>query len=334
MFYEWIAMGFGYFAIISKKFPKVQSIICIWYMLTSLLMMLFQSSDWASIYIMRYFLYIISMLLLVIVPILLFTLAVLVIGTVLKQHYYFVWKVINLVAAGVLIAFCGFSLWNIIFIKEVQLPLIISLYSSIAIYFTALFISYLIVSYSLQLKSKRASSYLLIVLGTDIDDEGQVQIDLKKRLDKAIVFYDQLNERSQQNSYFIVTGGNPTKNGKTEAEGMAHYLISKGISKYHIIKEPSARNTKENFLFSRPFFNNIAKNKRMIIVTSTYHLMRSAYYARKVGVKVTYLGAKTNLLVWPYAVVREFIALLLLTKEISVLYIIYIILVEIFKMLN
>lgn len=322
----------GIFAL-SHQDSYFQPVICAIYASTSIIMALFQASNWLPIFILRYFLYIISAVLIATVPFILLTLGILILVREINQQATLVRRMISIVLASIIILFCLYSLFNVINIRDVQLTIILSLYSSIAIYLTALFISYLVISQLLKLKKNTDSAYLILILGTDIDDEGRVTSDLKRRLNAAIDFYQRLPIESQRSSYFLVSGGNSAIRGKTEAEVMAEYLESRDIEKAKIIEEKSARNTDENFRFARAFIKNIGKNRELMIVTSTYHLPRTAIFARKHRVYGSYIGSKTSLFAWPYAVVREFLALLLITKEISIIYIIYIIITEFYKIL-
>lgn len=48
-----------------------------------------------------------------------------------------------------------------------------------------------------------------------------------------------------------------------------------------------------------------------MIVTNYYHILRSRHFAEMQGVKALYLAAKNTFISFPYATVREFIALIL-----------------------
>lgn len=325
-----IFLVIGIYALSQPNF-SVSPTFCAIFSLTSLIMALFQISNWLPIFILRYFLYLVSAVLLAVVPFILLALGVLILIRETKQSISYFGRLISIILASVILAFFIYSLYNLVNIRDVQLTIIISLYSSIAIYFTAFFISYLLISWLMKISFKRKQNYLIFVLGTDIDDEGRVKSDLRHRLNSAIHFYHSLSATQQNESYFLVSGGNAAANGMTEAEVMAAYLIGQGIQKNRIILEKSARNTEENIVFTKPLIQNLGQNKKLIIVSSTYHLPRTSFFARKHHVVARYIGSKTALISWPYAVVREFLAILLLTKEVSVFYIVYIIVTEFYK---
>ncbi|MDO5498919.1 MAG: ElyC/SanA/YdcF family protein [Propionibacteriaceae bacterium] len=48
----------------------------------------------------------------------------------------------------------------------------------------------------------------------------------------------------------------------------------------------------------------------MLIVTSDYHALRAATYARELGLPAHAVGARTARYFWPSAILREFVAVL------------------------
>ncbi len=75
----------------------------------------------------------------------------------------------------------------------------------------------------------------------------------------------------------LVTGGDPQKNGVTEAEIMATELKSVGVLEAHILLETQSQNTFQNAQFSKTLLQaNDLKN--VIIVTSGFHMTRSLRY--------------------------------------------------------
>ncbi|MBF6979005.1 YdcF family protein [Aerococcaceae bacterium zg-BR22] len=333
MLYWWLATIFFLLTIIGIKMPSpiVHPVVCGMYGITNLIMALFYTSNWLPIFMMRYFLYSMSVFLLVVVPFILLALAILILMREIRGQQL-VWRQYSNIALAILILlFCGYSLGDVLRIRQMQMSVMISLYSTIAIFLTALFISYVIITQVIKLWNRPQNAPLIMVLGTEIDDEGQVQNDLRRRLDKAFAYYQQLSKQQQAQVLFLVSGGNPTAEGITEAEGMSHYLLNQGVLEHQIIKEPSARNTDENFKFARPFIVHAGRQRSLVVVTSRYHLVRSAYYAFKYGLKAYFVGARTNWIAWPYSSVREYLALLLLTKEVSFLSILYIIIVALLE---
>lgn len=132
---------------------------------------------------------------------------------------------------------------------------------------------------------------------------------LASRLDKTIEIYDKFDVKPQ----IIVTGGRSSIDLPTEAELMEQYLVDAGIPDEMIIMETKAKNTIQNLGFSSIKIRNIwhkDNHPRVIIVTSDYHLPRTKFYAKKLGIKVNFAAARTvKMLKWP-AMFREFTAIL------------------------
>lgn len=334
MIYGVIALTFFTLAIVTQVFRihLIKPVTCLLYGFTSTIMFIFQSGNWLPIFMLRYFFYIIGALLVVIVPFILLTLTVLMFNGELKHRSSWIKRIFIWLAGILIILFAGYSFWNVFYIKDLQISVIFGLYASIAIYLTSLFVSYLFLSRILNYPRTINKPQLLLVLGTDINDEGKIQSDLEKRLQKLVRYFQKLSPEHQKATYIVVSGGNPTEDGKTEADGMLTYLVDQGINKDQIIRESSARNTEENIRFSKTFIKNIGKNRETMVFSSSYHLPRISYYLQKYHISAKLKGARTSLIFWPFAVVREFLALLLLTKEISILYILYIITTELINL--
>lgn len=307
--------GFFFILAIAGKYHYLNFITMsqsLFFFISNVFMMLFQLRRWDPIFIVRYFLYIISLFLILAIPIVLLALVYFTYSRELKGKKSRLSKVSNIILLGLIVMFLLFTAYNIINIRAVYLPVLISLYSSLAIFLIVQYLSYLLLTLCVtNRRGKSDQASLIIVLGTEIDDEGQVQVDLKKRLDRAILAYSRLDKEVKEASYFLVTGGNPTQTGMTEAEGMQEYLMMQGIGSRQIIKEPSARNTEENIEFSLPFIRNVGKDKQVVIITNYYHTLRTRYFVERQGVKALYLSAKNPLISFPYATVREFLALIL-----------------------
>ena len=113
----------------------------------------------------------------------------------------------------------------------------------------------------------------IVVLGGGIlesspeyDNRGSLLPDALKRL----VFAAQLS--SAMDLPIVVSGGKPLrKSDKAEADVAADTLISLGIPNARIFKEGRSRNTWENARFVSENFSY----RKVVIVTSAYHMVRS-----------------------------------------------------------
>lgn len=322
MIFAGLTVFFLMLAIYQKSTGKgiLTTIQALLFSITCLLMFILQMRSWTPIYMLRYFFYIISLFLSLALPFVLTLVAFFIIERELKAPQNWQRKMINAGILLLLLSFLIFTIYNWLNIRSVYLPFIVSLYSNLAIMLVANFIAYLLLTLWVNFKKWNPHrSTLIIVLGTEIDEEGNVQVDLQKRLDKALGVYYGLEVAARQKSYFILTGGNPSDRGQTEAESMVEYLLDQGISQEFLIKEPSARNTRENMLFIQPFLHHLGRHKQWVIVTNQYHSLRTRYFAEKLGVRAYFVAAKNVWLSWPYSAVREYIALLLINKETMVI---------------
>jgi len=88
----------------------------------------------------------------------------------------------------------------------------------------------------------------------------------------------------------ILFTGSSVINNCTEAEAMAAYAISKGISKNHILKETRARNTFQNAFYSVKKMKKL-NFKSAAIVTSEPHIKRACAVFEKFGIHYTMFPA-------------------------------------------
>ena len=72
----------------------------------------------------------------------------------------------------------------------------------------------------------------------------------------------------------LVTGGDPTSSGESEAAAMANVLKQIGISSADIILETQSRNTFENALYSVPIIK-LHNFEYSVLVTAGFHIRRA-----------------------------------------------------------
>lgn len=127
----------------------------------------------------------------------------------------------------------------------------------------------------------------IIVLGAQWKEKGPSKA-LKYRLDCAKEYLD-----NNKSTICIVSGGQGYNEPCSEAEGMATYLIEKGIEESRIIKEDKSTSTLENIRFSMKYINNYSSS--VCIVTNAFHVYRGCGIAKKQGLKNVYgLSAKSD----------------------------------------
>ena len=131
--------------------------------------------------------------------------------------------------------------------------------------------------------------------------------------DRALQFEREQYEKSGKHAKFVPSGGQGGDEVVSEAESMKRYLIEQGVPENQILKEDKSVNTYQNMEFSKKVIENDAddmENAKIAFSTTNYHVFRGYILAKKIGMKVRGLSAKTKLYFFPNAFLREFIGLL------------------------
>ena len=191
-------------------------------------------------------------------------------------------------------------------------------------YFGFLFFSYLVYSYAYQMLPINKNLDYVIVLGSGLIRDKVPPL-LKSRLDKGIEIYSQQLSKGNHTK-IVVSGGQGSDELVPEAVAMKKYLLSQGIPDLDIFVEDKSTTTYENMQFSKNIMNNISKNYSCIFVSNNYHVFRASIYARKAGLKANGVGAPTAFYFLPSALIREYIAIIVLYKKINLLAILFILL--------
>jgi uncharacterized SAM-binding protein YcdF (DUF218 family) len=122
----------------------------------------------------------------------------------------------------------------------------------------------------------------------------------------------------------IVSGGQGGDERMPEAEAMAAYLAGRGFPAGSLAREDRSRTTEENLAFSKVIMDAArpagpaGRGPRCVIVTSSYHVFRTAIIARKAGIRGQVTGARTAGYYWPSAMLREFAAVFLRYRVVNI----------------
>ena len=130
---------------------------------------------------------------------------------------------------------------------------------------------------------------------------------LRARVDRA---YDLWVAQGRQ-ATFVPSGGQGADEVISEAEAMARYLRLLGVPDSQLVLEDASTTTWENLINSRDLIAGLTEedSPRSVLVTSDYHVFRTAMYARAIGFNADGLGSKTAFYYFPTAFIREFIAI-------------------------
>ena len=189
------------------------------------------------------------------------------------------------------------------------------------------YVSFLLVSYVLyawlygRVAGLARRAEYVIVLGTGLGKRGQVTPLLASRLKRGRAVWAALAARGGR-PMMIVSGGQGGDERTTEAAAMAAYLTERGFPAGQLICEEQSGTTEENLTFSKAIMDAArpggadgrgadGRGARCVIVTSNYHVFRTAIMARKVGIRGQVTGARTAGYYWPSAMLREFAAVFL-----------------------
>ena len=143
---------------------------------------------------------------------------------------------------------------------------------------------------------------VLIVLGAGVRGDRPT-LALKKRLDAASDF-----SRKNPDAVIIVSGAKGAQESVTEAYAMKKYLVEKGVDGNRIIEEDGARNTAENFKYSKQIADGIFKDKpyKTAFATNAFHVFRSEKLAKSAGFEdITHIHGGFVWYLVPTAYLRE-----------------------------
>ncbi|MFI6572774.1 YdcF family protein [Nocardia fluminea] len=139
---------------------------------------------------------------------------------------------------------------------------------------------------------------------------------LASRLDRAVQIWRA--DRAHGPAPLLVTSGGKGSDEKVaESTAMAAYLIEHGVRDDEILREDRSTTTRENLLFSRELLARQGIDSRILLVTSNFHVLRTALLARSVGIDAQAVGAPTARYYLPSAVLREYVGILVEHKVIN-----------------
>lgn len=130
---------------------------------------------------------------------------------------------------------------------------------------------------------------------------GQATPELVRRCQTALDWME-----AHPHGMLVVSGGDPTGQGVTEAAVMAAWLRNHGANAKRILLEDQASDTRENLAFSKALAEEQGlESDTVLIVTSEYHQTRAQFLAGAVGQTALSLSCRTPLIPHVLATVRE-----------------------------
>lgn len=168
------------------------------------------------------------------------------------------------------------------------------------------FAALLLYSWLYRRLPKRRDYDYIVVHGAGLSGTKPTPL-LAARLDKAV----ELWEADGRRAVIVASGGQGADEAVSEAAAMRSYLIEeRNVPADAIIEEDRSTTTMENLRNSKAIMDarSGAGAYRAAVVTSDYHVFRTAEYAHKIGLAADGVGSKTASYFWPTAFIREFVA--------------------------
>jgi len=154
--------------------------------------------------------------------------------------------------------------------------------------------------------ARRGAVDFVVVLGCGLVGD-RVSPLLASRLDEGMRAYRAAKEAGTAPK-IITSGGQGPDEPVSEARAMATYLVERGVPAEDVLQENESRTTGQNLRFSGAIMARRQPDYRCLVVTNSYHALRAALLARRIGVSGHVLGAPTARYYWPSATIREFAA--------------------------
>ncbi|MFP7489027.1 YdcF family protein [Bacillus paralicheniformis] len=186
--------------------------------------------------------------------------------------------------------------------------------SLITIYFFFHLTNFLTAYFLYQFNRPKLNQDYIIVLGSGLINDTVPPL-LASRINKAVDFYWKQTAVASPPK-IIFSGGQGLDENLSEAEAMQRYAIKKGIPGEHTLKEDRSVNTYQNMLFSKQLMDSLTDSKyNSIFTTNNFHLFRASLYAKRAGLKSDGIGSKTAFYYWPNAMIREYIAVVVMNRK-------------------
>ena len=142
----------------------------------------------------------------------------------------------------------------------------------------------------------------IIVLGAQVKPDGSPSVQLGWRLDAAYEAW------SQKAVPVVVCGAQGKDEPIPEAEAMSLYLENKGVPAADILKDPDSVNTNQNLKNAAKLLQDLPGIRRVMIVTSDYHVPRAMALARDLGFDACGMGSPCKQEYWIKNHAREALA--------------------------
>ena len=142
----------------------------------------------------------------------------------------------------------------------------------------------------------------IIVLGAQVLSSGEPNTQLLWRLDAALEAW-----RAREVP-IVACGARGRDEPMPEAVAMKNYLASRGVPEEMILTDPDSYNTNENLRNAGSILRKMPNVRKVVIVTSDYHVPRAMALAADMGFEAAGLGSPCKPEYWIKNHAREALA--------------------------
>ncbi|MBR2810347.1 MAG: YdcF family protein [Solobacterium sp.] len=188
---------------------------------------------------------------------------------------------------------------------------LITAFGCAVFYLSVVFVCFMIYTLFIQIIPHVRDFDYLVVHGCGLLGGERVSKLLSDRLDKAIKVY----RKDKTKPKIIASGGQGPDEKVSEAKAMAKYLAAHGVNPEDIIEEDRSMDTRENIINSKKIIDAQEGRKRTALISSNYHVYRCLVLAKQEGLRCTGIGSHVAWYYWPSALIREFVAVIVIPEN-------------------
>ena len=148
----------------------------------------------------------------------------------------------------------------------------------------------------------RESYDAIIVLGAQVKADGTPSVQLSWRLDAAAEAY------RNRPVPILVCGAQGADEPMPEAVAMRDVLAENGIPDEMILMDPDSRDTRQNLTNAKTLLSRMENVRKVLVVSSDYHVPRALALAGDMGFEAVGLGAPCKPEYWIKNHARETLA--------------------------
>lgn len=149
----------------------------------------------------------------------------------------------------------------------------------------------------------------VVVLGAGLSGDRVTPL-LASRIDRGIEVFNRLCD-SGSNPLFVLSGGKGDDEVISEAEAMSRYAAEASVPEHRMVLEDTSTTTEENLRNTVDILHARGiDSSSLAVVTSNFHVLRTASLTRRIGVPAQVVGAHTAAYYLPAGFLREFVATL------------------------